>query len=167
MFSKIYWLPTPNLPQKMLGIMPRPRGNDWLQDEIRSLKFRQVDIVVSLLEFGEIYELELEEEGRICSEKDIHFINFPIEDIHVPKDEKQYFELIKKLVECLKNNNKIVIHCRMGIGRSSVVAAGILIKLGTPIANVFDCMSKARGLAVPDTEEQKQWILSRNWKLEA
>lgn len=161
MFSKIYWLPAPQLSEKQLGIMPRPRGNDWLEDEIRGLQFRQVNIIVSLLEFGEIHELGLAAEEDLCHEKGIHFIHFPIEDVNIPKNEKKYFNLIDQLIDALEKGNKIVIHCRMGIGRASLIAAGVLIKLGVQPENVFDFISKARELSVPDTEEQKQWVL--NW----
>ena len=45
---RIYWID--DFESGRLGIMPRPRGGDWLEDEIRSLKVSGVDAVVSLLE---------------------------------------------------------------------------------------------------------------------
>ncbi len=49
MFTKIYWI------DKFenggaIGIMPRPRGNDWLADEVKRLKETGVNTIVSLLE---------------------------------------------------------------------------------------------------------------------
>ncbi len=55
---KVYWVTELHLGR--LGIMSRPRGGDWLEDEIRSLSQSQVDAVISLLEQSEIIELELE-----------------------------------------------------------------------------------------------------------
>jgi hypothetical protein len=49
-----------------LGIMPRPRGNDWLEDEIRSLKQQGVNVVVSLLTTEESSELCLDDESTLC-----------------------------------------------------------------------------------------------------
>ena len=34
MHTELYWIPGPWLGR--LAIMPRPRGGDWLEDEIRS-----------------------------------------------------------------------------------------------------------------------------------
>ena len=65
----------------------------------------------------------------------------------------------------LKENKKVVIHCRMGIGRSSVLAAALMIKSGYEGKNVFEIISKYRKLEVPDTNEQKKWILSIEEKL--
>jgi len=43
--------------------MARPRGNEWLEDEILSLKRQDVQVIVSLLERNEVYELGLEKEN--------------------------------------------------------------------------------------------------------
>ena len=58
-----------------------------------------------------------------------------------------------------------MVHCRMGIGRASLLAAGIMIKLGIKGEEVFDKISQYRKLKVPDTDEQKNWILSIENKL--
>ena len=41
------------------GIMPRPRGNDWLEDEIKQLRLNGVNTIISLLESEEILALGL------------------------------------------------------------------------------------------------------------
>ena len=42
-------------------MLPRPRGGDWLADEIRSLRACGVDVLVSLLTGEEVGELDLAE----------------------------------------------------------------------------------------------------------
>lgn len=145
--------------------MPRPRGNDWLYDEIKWLKIRGVDCLISLLEFSEVNELELGKEAEFCEQHNIQFINFPIKDVNVPNEKKEFVQLVARLNEYLNDSKKIVIHCRMGIGRSSVLASGILIKRGIEVKNVFEIISKYRQLEVPDTEEQKKWIYNLVEKL--
>ena len=55
MAIKIYWLHEfSNLAR--LGIMARPRGEDWLEDEIIGLRRQDVQVMVSLLEQDEIAE---------------------------------------------------------------------------------------------------------------
>ena len=160
MFSKIYWLNEKEITENTLGIMARPRGNDWLEDEIKGLAHRGINYLVSLLEYQEIIELGLEKEKTYCTENNIGFIHFPIEDINTPKNENDYLKLIHELISHLNNDKKIAIHCRMGIGRSSVLASGILIKRGIDPKMVFDKISEHRNLNVPDTEEQKDWVLN-------
>ncbi len=49
-------------------------------------------------------------------------------------------------------------HCRQGIGRSGLVAARLLAKKGTSPGAAIEMVSAARGLAVPETAEQREWI---------
>lgn len=139
-------------------MMARPKGNDWLEDEILKLKQHDVSMVVSLLERSESRELELENERVLCSKHDIEFVNFPIQDRSIPEDLKSFANLIHKINDELKSDKRIAIHCRMGIGRTSVVAAAILVKNGMNTELVFDFLSKKRTLEVPDTKEQVQWL---------
>ena len=153
---KIYWID--GFKNGNLAMMTRPRGNDWLEDEIRKLKLYGVDVLVSLLEKAEAKELEIEEEDVICYDHGIKFINFPIADCAVPEDEIAFAELVLKLETYLNEGKKVAVHCRMGIGRSSMVAAGIILRKGGKVQEVFHKLSDTRTLEVPDTEEQLNWV---------
>ncbi len=48
----------------------------------------------------------------------------------------------------------------MGIGRTSLVSAGVLMVSGASPDTVFDLLSEKRTLKVPDTPKQKDWLLS-------
>jgi protein-tyrosine phosphatase len=53
----------------------------------------------------------------------------------------------------------VAIHCRAGIGRSTTLAACVLILLGVEGDVALDMIAAARGLEVPETEAQRQWVL--------
>jgi protein-tyrosine phosphatase len=61
----------------------------------------------------------------------------------------------------------IVLHCRMGIGRSSLIAASVLTTLGIAPSEAFALITTARGRSIPDTDEQRQWVdlfvAARSW----
>jgi hypothetical protein len=80
---RIYWISGVEFGR--LGIMARPRGGDWLEDEIRSLKMDSVDALVSLLEHEEVLELDIEREQALCEGDDISYLSFPIRDRDVPR----------------------------------------------------------------------------------
>ena len=63
-----------------LGYMARPRGGDWLEDELLSVTQQHFDIVVSLLEDEEAAELDLNEESSLCARHGIQFVRIPISD---------------------------------------------------------------------------------------
>jgi len=165
MTSEIYWINDPAIGEKKIGTMARPRGDDWLEDEIKGLKLQQVDCLISLLEWSEIDELALQEEEAFCKKWEIEFINFPIEDVTVPNQETPFIQLTQRILDRINQNKKVVIHCRAGIGRSSILAAAVLIKAGFKVATVFEVIATYRKSRVPDTEEQKAWIFSLKEKL--
>lgn len=165
MTSDIYWINNLKIGENKIGTMARPRGNDWLDDEIRELKIKEVDCLVSLLEKSEEWDLGLQKEKKSCDKWGIEFISFPIKDVTTPKNVEEFTALAKALAGKIIENKKVVIHCRMGIGRASILAAATMINLGIKGEEVFGIISKYRKLKVPDTEEQKKWILSIKEKL--
>lgn len=152
MLAEIYWI-TENL-----AIMPHPRGNDWLEDEIASFKEFGVDAIISLLEPIESYDLEITKEEYWCKEKGILFLHFSIPDRDIPTyfDEAKIF--IKKICELMNEGKKISIHCRQGGGRSSMIAASILILQGFSVETAFELIKEKRGCQVPDTLKQIDWV---------
>ena len=78
MRADIYWID--QIAPHRLAIMPRPRGGDWLEDEIQSLRLEGVDVLVSLLTEAEARELELDSEAELCRTSGIDYISFPIRD---------------------------------------------------------------------------------------
>ncbi|MEO1051858.1 MAG: dual specificity protein phosphatase family protein [Bacteroidota bacterium] len=153
---RIFWVK--EIHHGSLGMMPRPRGGDWLEEEVKMLKQLEIDVVVSLLEKKEAESLLLEKEAALCQRFGIDFINYPIRDRQVPDSKRSFLELVSVLDSHLLAGRKVVIHCRMGIGRTSMLAAGVLLKNDARIETVFDLLTKYRTLTVPDTEEQKLWI---------
>jgi len=141
-----------------LGIMSRPRGGDWLEDEVAGLRAAGVQVVVSLLTDQEMLELDLGQEEALCAGAGLTFRRLAIPDRDVPPLDVATFRLVGELRDALVAGATVVIHCRMGIGRSSLIAASTLVLLGVPPDEGFARLSAARGLAVPDTEAQREWV---------
>jgi len=138
--------------------MPRPRGGDWLDGEIQSLAKSGVNVVVSLLTADEIAELELQDEERLCGDCGLRFISFPIPDRSVPFSVSEAGRTVGLILEELWAGKAVAVHCRMGIGRSTLVAACLLTSQGIGVDEAFSMISRARGFSVPDTEEQREWV---------
>ena len=152
----IYWIDCPG--PGRLATMARPRAGDWLEDEIARWRDDGLSLVVSLLEDHEIAELGLQEEPTLCQSSGIEFARLPIVDRGVPDSLMQASELADDIARRVSAGQSIAIHCRAGIGRSSLLAALVLRKLGRDTATAFADISNARGLDVPDTSDQRQWV---------
>jgi protein-tyrosine phosphatase len=156
MAPEIYWVP--EVKTGRLGIMARPRPGEWLRDEVSGWCHVGVNAVVCLLESSEISELELHDEQGLCEGSKIEFISFPITDRGVPRSVRQTAELVERVVSLLRSRANVVIHCRAGIGRSSLIAACVMLKLGFPREDIFPMLRRARGLPVPDSATQEEWL---------
>lgn len=63
-----------------IATMTRPRGGDWLADELSALRRAAVDVLVCLLTPVELDELELAADGRMARAAGLEFHSFPIVD---------------------------------------------------------------------------------------
>lgn len=143
-----------------LAIVPRPRGGDWLEDDLRALRENGLDVIVSLLTPGEAKELDLDQEGRLAQAAGLQFLQFPITDYGVPPSVESTLALIERLEAVLTSGKNVGIHCRQGIGRSTTIAASLLVRGGIDPVEALGRVGKARGRSVPDTPEQSEWVRS-------
>lgn len=141
-----------------LAIMPRPRGGDWLADEMQGWREAGVDVVVSLLEPDEITDFDLAAEEELARVHRIAFHSLPIADRGVPESLAAVTALVDTLTDELRAGKNVAIHCRQGIGRAALVAASVLITLGLDADAAVQHVAVARGRTVPETPEQHRWI---------
>jgi len=139
--------------------MARPRADDWLETEVKAWKDAGVDVVVSLLERAEVSELGLQREAGLCGATGIDFVSFPIPDRGVPEPDEAA-RIARVLTAGFRDGRSIAIHCRAGIGRSSIMAACVLALCGIDAERALALITKARGLNVPDTDEQRDWLIA-------
>jgi len=156
MSPSLYWIDA-NSPGR-LAITSRPRGGDWLEDEVEAWRKNGVDVVVSLLTADEVEELGLSSESVLSEARGIRFLSFPIKDREVPASQAQAEAFVQRVREALESGRTVAIHCRQSIGRSSLIAAALLIVKGATAEEAIRRISSARGLAVPETAEQERWL---------
>lgn len=144
-------------PRGRLAIMPRPREGMWLKSELASLKVRGVTDLVSMLTPQEEIEVGLQAEEQLCAELGLRFHRHPVTDRGVPQ-QPGFDEFIDALLPVLEQGGFIAIHCRAGIGRSTVAAAALLCRLGLSATDAVVLISHARGFEVPDTDDQLDFI---------
>ena len=91
----------------VLAITPRPRGNDWLEDDMRTLGRHGVHGLVSLLEPPEEEELGLEAEGRYAEAAGLSFLSVPIPDLGVPAALEPFQAVIVDIVSRLHQGRQV------------------------------------------------------------
>jgi protein-tyrosine phosphatase len=156
MGPKLYWIDSSS-PGK-LAISARPRGGDWLEDEVQGWRQQGVQVVVSLLTSEEMQELGLMGEPAAANDRGLIFMNLPIPDRGVPPEGSTAANFVEKIGKQLESGRTIVIHCRQGIGRSGMIAAALLVRRGSSPSEAIERISQTRGLQVPETAEQRAWV---------
>lgn len=141
--AQIYWVPRPG---------------DWLADDILAWAEEGLTDVVSFLEEHEARELGLRTEGACVIQAGLQLESFPVPDHGVPRRIDAAVALWSRLARKIEAAGSGALHCRASIGRSNHMAAGVLCSLGEQEPAVWQRLSEARGLSVPDTEEQRRWI---------
>lgn len=143
-----------------LAIVLRPRGDDWLGDDLQMVRDEGIHVLVSLLTPEDNEDLGLTDEGKIATQLGIRFISYPITDREIPADLAGFRRLITELRDLVRSGYRIGAHCRGCIGRATVLLASVMIALGWDAEAALRVIEKARGYPVPDTAAQLEWILN-------
>ena len=156
MYSELYWI-SDRMPGK-LALMARPRAGDWLEDEIGHWRASGINAVVSLLETEEVSDLGLQRERALCEQHGIDFLSFPIADRCVPASMREAKAFAETLLGRVAEGQAVAIHCRAGIGRSSIIAGSVLVLDGMSAIEALAAIATARRTPVPDTDAQRDWL---------
>src|ERR671926_151553 len=99
MKAHVYWIDGP-YPGR-LAIFPRPRGGDWLEDEVQAWAGAGLNVIVSLLTEEEVADLDLAQEAELCRASGLEFISFPVIDRSVPASREETRHLANRLASLL------------------------------------------------------------------
>ena len=97
-------------------------------------------------------------EPGLCRANNMEFISLPIPDRGVPASMRETEEVVRCISAAIADRKAVAIHCRAGIGRSSLVAVCVLVLNGYDPDFAFATIAKVRGVEVPDTDLQRDWV---------
>lgn len=139
-------------------------GAPWDRDlasDLAVIKKWGATTLVTFLEDHEFGILSVPDLGQKAEEFGLEWHHLPIPDVKVPTER---FELLwtysgHVLRKKLASGEKIVLHCRGGLGRTGVVGARLLIEFGLDPSDAIGRVRAARKGAI-ETKEQKKYVLS-------
>ena len=129
-----------------------------MEDDVAALAQHGIDVLVSLLGEDEEIELGLEHEASVCSRHNIEFLALPVPDLGKPIDSDAFIQSVHRLAVSARGGRSIAVHCRQSVGRSGLLAVSIVLASGLPLDSALDVVSRARGVRVPETNEQIDWL---------
>jgi protein-tyrosine phosphatase len=143
-----------------LALIARPRGDDWLTEDLMRHRQFGFDVIASLLCDDEVIELGLRDEALLALNCGLTFVSFPIADYGVPMSMSATVEFVENLFRRLKDGETVGLHCRQSVGRSSLIAACLYVLAGESPISAFEQIHKSRGVRVPDTTQQEKFVES-------
>lgn len=145
-----------------ISMSPGKKDNIWDRDLLKDLKVikgKKINVIVCLLEWGEMQKLDIYDYPYFAQKEGILFYHFPIKDRGIPEP-KSLETLVPFLVKHVKNGYNILVHCRCGLGRSGLVAACCLSHFGYKFD---DSISRVRNLRKGAIQTEDQLQIVRNY----
>jgi protein-tyrosine phosphatase len=142
-----------------LSTMAKPEGGTWLAGQMAGLREAGVDILVSALTEPEQIEEGLTDEPLEAAFAGLRFVSLPITDMGLPNP-ADVLPTLRELAADLAGGQHVVTHCWAGIGRSSLLAATLMVLTGVAPGTAWHRISEARGRTVPETPAQYDWIFN-------
>ncbi|GAA1267118.1 methyltransferase domain-containing protein [Saccharothrix xinjiangensis] len=137
-----------------LSTMGHPRDLRHL----RRLAASGVGVIVCALTPDELAELELVDAEEEARDAGMAFHRVPIPDFGVPAAEPGLDAVLDEVLAAMRAGRHVLVHCWGGIGRSSLVAAALLVLDGASPEAAWQAIAEARGRDVPETDEQRAWL---------
>jgi len=139
-------------------------GGAWERDldaDMRVIREWGAAAVVTLIEVHEIAMLGVERLPAAVRDAGMEWLHLPIRDVDVPDShfEASWASAGGRLANRLRNGERVLVHCRGGLGRTGMVAARLLVEVaGATPQQALDAVREVRPGAV-ETPAQEAWVL--------
>lgn len=139
-------------------------GRPWDRDlelDVQAIRAWNASVVITLMEEHELAELNVGRLGEAVEDCGMKWVHLPIVDVSIPDTSFNsiWADLTKDLQERLANGERVVLHCRGGLGRTGLIAALLLIDHGYGAEQAIQVVRKARPGAI-ETREQEDYLRS-------
>ena len=146
-------------------VQPSAVTGPWDRDliiDMNALAAAGTSTLLTLMDDAELAACNLtgEEFGQACTDRNIHWLQSPIVDFQAPDEdwERRWVTVGADLRAQLHKDETIAIHCRGGRGRAGMIAARLLVELGTSPKSAITMVRAQRPEAI-ETSIQEEHVL--------
>jgi len=120
--------------------------SESLLDDLLAIRAWGAVVVVTLLEETELHALGVRDLGKHVVALNMIWLHLPVRNMGLPDErfDKKWREVLPCLRNLLQEGQRLIIHCKEGIGRAGVVTARLLVELGVPAVEAIRLVRKAR-----------------------
>ncbi len=142
-------------------------SGQWQRDlelDLQAIKAWGATTIISLMQEHEFAKLQVPDFGEKVAQAGFLWVHAPIRDMQVPDEQ---FERVWQAHEIdlfnrLQRGERLLIHCRGGLGRTGLLAARILVDFGEEPESAILQVRRAREHTI-ETYLQEAYILNHEW----
>ncbi len=143
------------------------KGRAWcrnLSDDLDAVIGADISTLITFLDQQELERLGASALPEMVQKYSFRWIQLPITDFGVPATDTvfQWCELLESLLDQLRQNKRILLHCAAGMGRSGMMAATLLKATGQDADDAIRLICKTRPGTV-ETLAQEQFVRDFKW----
>ena len=118
-------------PFVQVKVQPMSWSGGWnrdLETDIGDIAKMGTYTVISLIDEEEMKDLHVSNLGEVVTKHEMDWIHLPLRDTTVPTNDfvRSFVEMVPFITAGLCSEDKIVIHCKGGLGRAATIASMIL-----------------------------------------
>lgn len=139
-----------------MAMAPGRKDGKWNRDidaDLNAIHAVGINTIVCLLEWHEMQEMGVIDYVRKAKSRGFIFYHFPIRDLSCP-NLSQSKTIIPKILNLLLRGNKILVHCREGLGRAGTICACCISALGYTPQKSIELVRKCRRGAIQTTQQE-------------
>lgn len=133
-----------------------------LNEDLRAIRNWGASTVVTLIETHEFNLLQVPALGEAVTRLGIQWIHLPIRDVDVPDErfDRGWQAVGPEIHQGIDAGERILIHCRGGLGRTGLVAARILVERGCAPRVAIHRIRAVRPGAI-ESRAQEEYVLAQ------
>lgn len=157
---RVDWLEDDKIEKGAIGLTILPGRKDYsrsVDEDLKQLKEYEVSTVIPLITDDEFSHFGVSDLLEKYKESDFNVHRLRIMDQLVSSDEEMR-DLVQYIDQRLKQNEKIVLHCVGGLGRSGLAAASYLKFKGSTWEDAINSVRKTRGPRAVESQIQEDFV---------
>lgn len=113
--------------------------------------------VITLIEQHEFDLLQVPDLGRALQQRGMEWHHLPIKDVSIPDAlfERVWSVHSEQIHQALSAGQRVLVHCRGGLGRAGLVAALLLVERGATAMQAFSAVRAVRPGAIETMPQEK------------
>ena len=115
-----------------------------LRLDLQLIKDKGITQIICLVEDSELEELRIPNYVNIAKEFGITVVRYPFPDHHPPPNNSETKYLVNELCSKLMSGEKLLVHCKGGVGRAPTITVCILIHLGVNLDSSLKIVKERR-----------------------